>query len=158
MSVTQAASAAIGNFVRAGFTAACSTYSVAGLTRAARSAWRACAWLSPSGGAAERGLRRVLKAKGVSVLLSSGCIHAFATEARAEAIRAPSAQGLSDQIEVQASFIERWTASDQVFEGLLTAESVRIARRYALPRGWRLPDSVAKLAGGGSTSAKELFK
>jgi hypothetical protein len=50
-----------------------------------------------------------------------------------------------EEVAARAAFVRRWTASDDKFD--MTEESnqalVRIARKYALPRPWKLSDPVA---------------
>jgi len=138
-----AMSGRLGNSLRSAREAVCSAGTVLELVNgAARTVWGALPARPPLVRTAERELRVALAARGVNVFLSRGCIRAFAVDARATAMRKPSARAMGDELEARASFIERWTGSNQVFEGPVTAESVHIAHRYALPRGWKVADSV----------------
>ena len=155
MNFASAMSGRLGNSLRAGRKAVCSADAVLETVNgAARTAWGALPARLPLVRTSERGLRVALAARGVNVFLSRGCIRAFAMDARAAAMREPSARAMGDELEARASFIERWTGSNQVFEGPVTAESVRIARRYALPRGWKVADSIVTVVPwpGGSAS------
>jgi hypothetical protein len=52
---------------------------------------------------------------------------------------------LRDQILTRAEFLRIWTLSDDRIDtdGPYTEELVRLARKYALPRPWRLSEPVA---------------
>ena len=108
----------------------------------------------PNLGMGPRWLKEQLDAAGVKVPLSEGCVEELANDAEAAAWRAvTSGRGKAatylnrfrEEIEARAAFVRQWTASDDKFD--MTEESsqalVRIARKYALPRPWKLSDPVA---------------
>lgn len=87
----------------------------------------------------------------VTIPLTDGCLAEFVRDAD-EAVRRSGSDAKSSYVEqlhrelaVRASFIQRWTGSDeklsQADEESLQA-LVRIARKYALPRRWKLSDPV----------------
>jgi hypothetical protein len=111
---------------------------------------RLCA---PSLGVGRRWLREQLAELGVKIILSEGCLHDLVNDADATSCRRVSAavEGqsylscLREELAERAEFIWRWTASDERIEGdddRLTV-LVRIARKYALPRPWKLSEPVA---------------
>jgi hypothetical protein len=108
----------------------------------------------PNLGISTRWLKEQLDAAGVNVRLSDGCIEELANDAEIAAWRgATSARGeavtylscLRAELTRRAAFIRRWTGSDDKFD--MTEETnttlVRIARKYALPRPWKLSEPVA---------------
>jgi len=108
----------------------------------------------PSLGIGVRWLKEQLDNAGVRVHLSEGCVEELANDAEAAAWRAASSgrgapttylTRFREEIAARAAFVRRWTASDDKFD--MTEESnqalVRIARKYALPRPWKLTDPVA---------------
>jgi hypothetical protein len=108
----------------------------------------------PSLGIGPRWLKEQLEAAGVKVRLSEGCVEELANDAEHAAWGAvTTARGgattylyrFREELAARAAFIRRWTASDDKFD--MTEESnqrlVRIARKYALPRPWKLSDPVA---------------
>ena len=52
---------------------------------------------------------------------------------------------LREQLIVQANLVRRWTATDEkvAADDPVAQAFVRIARKYALPRPWKLSDPVA---------------
>jgi len=99
-------------------------------------------------GSGPRWLRQELDSLGVTIPLTEGCLAEFAREADEVAGQGAAGDGayverLREQIADSARFIQRWTGSD---EDILAEESeeahVRIARQYALPRLWKLPEPV----------------
>jgi hypothetical protein len=101
-------------------------------------------------GAAARWLREELITLKVGVRLTDGCIEELAREADRAARRAGGdgasyAESLRRQIIVQADWVRRWTTTDEKVPGddLVAAAFVRIARKYALPRPWKLSEPVA---------------
>lgn len=99
---------------------------------------------------ARRMLKEQLSAEGVSVWLSAGCLAELAGIASAAAARTcqadePYESCLRREILTHARFIREWTSSDRKFDGSQWSELVSIARKYALPRSWRLTESVASV-------------
>jgi hypothetical protein len=98
-----------------------------------------------------RWLREELDSAHVSIRLTNGCLDEFVRDADEAVRRAgpnqeqPYVQRLRQELTARASFIQRWTGSDEKMT-LQDAESlqslVRIARKYALPRRWKLSDPV----------------
>ena len=101
-------------------------------------------------GYATRLLKKQLSAEGVSVWLSAGCLAELAGIASAAAARTrqadePYESSLRREILTHARFIREWTSSDKKFDRTQWSELVSIARKYALPRSWRLYDPVASV-------------
>jgi hypothetical protein len=99
-------------------------------------------------GMGTRRLRELLSAQGVSVPLSAGCLEHFARDAheaveRARAPDEPYASCLQRQLEARVRFIQLWTETDEKFDRAEWSTLVEIARRYALPRPWKLPEQAA---------------
>jgi len=98
-----------------------------------------------------RWLREELDAAHVSIRLTDGCLDEFVRNAD-EAVRRSGAnqeqsyvERLRTELVARASFIQRWTGSDEkmTLQDEETLQSlVRIARKYALPRRWKLSDPV----------------
>ena len=98
-----------------------------------------------------RWLREELTALQVSIRLTDGCLHELVHEADAAVVRAGTnseqsyVERLRKELALRASFIQRWTGSDEKLsawdEESLQA-LVRIARKYALPRRWKLSEPV----------------
>jgi hypothetical protein len=101
-------------------------------------------------GTAARWLREELNSLKVHILLTDGCIEELVREADAAARRA-GAEGASyvellrRQLIVQANWVRRWTATDEKppADDPVAQAFVRIARKYALPRPWKLSEPVA---------------
>ena len=96
-------------------------------------------------------LREELRAANVSIRLTDGCLHELVRDADAAVVRAGSrsdqryVERLRKELALRASFIQRWTGSDEKLsprEEETLQELVRIARKYALPRRWKLSDPV----------------
>jgi Protein of unknown function (DUF3562) len=97
-------------------------------------------------------LRDELIAEGVSVWLSAGCLEEFATIASTAAARTRQADEpymwcLRREIVTRARFVREWTSSDKSFEQTQWGELVSVARKYALPRPWKLFEAVATVRG-----------
>jgi len=101
-------------------------------------------------GIALKWLREELAALKIAIPITDGCLGEFIRAADEEACAAGSAQRryveeLHRQLAACAAFIQRWTGSDEVIAGQ-DAKSVqalvRIARKYALPRRWKLSEPV----------------
>ncbi len=110
-------------------------------------------------GTAARWLREELHSPRVRIRLTDGCIEELAREADHAARRAAAAQRgcqapgddasyaelLRQQVIVQANWVRRWTATDEKVpaDDPVAQAVVRIARKYALPRPWKLSEPVA---------------
>jgi hypothetical protein len=103
-------------------------------------------------GSAVSWLREELQCLKVRIRLTDGCIEELAREADHAARRAATAreetsysQLLREQVLVQANWVRQWTATDEPVRGTdpMAQAFVRIARKYALPRPWRLSEPVA---------------
>jgi len=104
-------------------------------------------------GSATRWLREELESLKIGILLTDGCIEELAREADQAARQAlAAAQGAASYVEllrahlaVQANWVRRWTMTDEKTPADDPAAQafVRIARKYALPRPWKLSDPVA---------------
>jgi len=103
-------------------------------------------------GTAARWLREELHSLKVSCRLTDGCIEELAREADHAARRATSAgdagsyaQLLRTQLLVQANWVRSWTTTDEKppTDDPVAQAFVRIARKYALPRPWKLSEPVA---------------
>jgi hypothetical protein len=103
-------------------------------------------------GTAARWLREELNSLKVRILLTDGCIEELAREAD-DAARHAGATGegasyvelLRAQLIVQADWVRRWTTTDEKppADDPVAQAFVRIARKYALPRPWKLSEPVA---------------
>jgi hypothetical protein len=106
-----------------------------------------------SQGAGVRWLRDELDSLKVKIPLSEGCVEELVRQADKEAWRAissatphkPYRNLLREQLVVQAAMVQRWTCSDEKIaqEDEIGQVFVRIARKYALPRPWKLSEPVA---------------
>jgi hypothetical protein len=103
-------------------------------------------------GTAARWLREELDALKVRILLTDGCVEELAREADQAARRAAAAVAgnsyaelLRAHLMVQADWVRRWTMTDEKApaDDPVAQAFVRIARKYALPRPWKLSDPVA---------------
>lgn len=101
-------------------------------------------------GSGIRWLREELNAAHVSIPLTDGCLSEFVRDAddavrRADSGKERYVEQLRGQLAVRAHFIQCWTGSDEKL-ALRDEESlqalVRIARKYALPRRWKLSEPV----------------
>jgi len=106
----------------------------------------------PGLGIGRRWLRERLGELGVRILLFEGCVQELVDDAEAATWRRllGSAGGLRylevlrEEIVARAEFVHRWTGSDERIEpGECLGSLVGIARKYALPRPWRVPEPVA---------------
>ena len=98
-----------------------------------------------------RWLREELTALHVSIRLTDGCFEELLHDADRAVVRAGThseqsyVERLRKELALRASFVQRWTGSDEKLaardEESLQA-LVRIARKYALPRRWKLSDPV----------------
>ena len=103
-------------------------------------------------GTAVRWLREELNSLKVRIRLTDGCIEELAREADQAARRAVATDTDSSYVEllrrqlmVQANWVRRWTTTDEKVgaDDPVAQAFVRIARKYALPRPWKLSDPVA---------------
>lgn len=103
-------------------------------------------------GTAVRWLREELHSLKVHIRLTEGCIEELAREADEAARRVVAyaegssyAELLREHVVVQANWVRRWTATDEKVsaDDPVAQAFVRIARKYALPRPWKLSDPVA---------------
>ncbi|HEY2036885.1 MAG TPA: hypothetical protein VGG96_07720 [Steroidobacteraceae bacterium] len=103
-------------------------------------------------GTAARWLRDELDVLRGRILLTDGCIEELAREADQAARRAAATGDSSSYPEllrahliVQANWVRRWTTTDEKApaDDPVAQAFVRIARKYALPRPWKLSDPVA---------------
>ena len=108
----------------------------------------------PMLGVAVRWLKEELRERGITVLLTEPCLRELAADAEAAAAsrsrRADEQAGsyidrLRAELTHRAEFVRAWTQSDDVIDtnARFAEPLVRIARKYALPRAWRLSDPVA---------------
>jgi hypothetical protein len=98
-----------------------------------------------------RWLREELDAANVRIRLTDGCLEELVVNADQVAKRSGTQQGSSyverfrKELALRADFIQRWTGSDEKMtlqDAETLQELVRIARKYALPRRWKLSDPV----------------
>jgi hypothetical protein len=107
----------------------------------------------PSLGVDRRWLRERLAELDVRTHLCEGCLQELVDDADSATWRrvAGTSAGLRyldvlrEEIVGRAEFIHRWTASDERIDGSVNgfAALVRIARKYALPRPWKVSEPVA---------------
>jgi hypothetical protein len=102
-------------------------------------------------GTGVRWLREELRARRVSIPLTDACLGELVREADALVRRAGAGsdrsyvERLRGQLAAEADFVERWTGSDEELSRAgeeTTQDLVRIARKHALPRRWKLSDPV----------------
>lgn len=106
-----------------------------------------------SQGSGARWLREELNSLKVKIPLTDGCIDELVRAADAAAWRGyveASAEGsyltyFRQELARQAGLVNLWTTSDEKLatDNEMAAAFVRIARKYALPRPWKLTDPVA---------------
>ncbi len=104
-------------------------------------------------GTGARWLKEELATLSVKTPLSDGCVEELVRHADGaawEAMGGASGSGsylaeLRQQLRVQATLVQQWTGTDDKIPGddARAQEFVRIARKYALPRPWKLSDPVA---------------
>jgi hypothetical protein len=110
----------------------------------------------PMLGVAVRWLKEELQARGVNVYLAEPCLRELAADAEAAvemkfatqpAENPPGTyvERLRAELADRAEFVRAWTQSDDDAETnpLFTEALVGIARKFALPRAWRLSEPVA---------------
>jgi len=104
----------------------------------------------PALGISNRWLKEELEARGVKTPLVEGCVKELVMDAEADAKvgkdggeTSPSyASHLRSQLAARAEFLRQWTLSDDRI-GPGSERLVRIARKFALPRPWKLSEPVA---------------
>lgn len=99
-------------------------------------------------GTGSRWLREELDALSVSIPLTDGCLNELVRDADAAVKRDVSAhepsyvERLRKELALRAAFIQGWTGSDENMDDESLQALVRIARKYALPRRWKLSEPV----------------
>ena len=102
-------------------------------------------------GSGVRWLKEELASLNVKTLLTEGSLEELADAADSAAWAVLDASEgasylaeLRQQLRAQATLVQRWTGTDEKLgEDPRSQEFVRIARKYALPRPWKLSDPVA---------------
>ncbi len=104
-------------------------------------------------GTGVRWLKEELATLSVTTPLTDGCLEELVRHADGaawEAMGAASASSsylaeLRQQLRRQATLVQQWTGTDDKIpsDDAVAQEFVRIARKYALPRPWKLSDPVA---------------
>ena len=100
----------------------------------------------PALGVGVRWLKEELDARGVNVRITDACLRELVANADANVDGAePYTASLRKQLAAHAEFVRAWTQSDDRIDadGRSDEQLVSIARKYALPRAWRLSDPVA---------------
>ena len=95
-------------------------------------------------------LKKQLTAEGVTVWVSAGCLEEFARIASVAAARTrqldePYLSCLRREIVTRARFIREWTSSGKNFDQSQWGDHVSVARKYALPRPWKVLEAVASV-------------
>ena len=104
----------------------------------------------PALGIATRWLKEELEARGVRTPLAEACLKELVVDAESVAklgrhtvdASASYAGSLRAALAARAEFLRQWTLSDDPIEPG-SQPLVRIARKFALPRPWKLSDPVA---------------
>ena len=104
-------------------------------------------------GTGVRWLKEELGSLSVKIRLTEGCLEELVRDADGAAWHAVAAATgevsyltqLRQQLREQATLVQRWTGTDdKIAADAAGAQAfVRIARKYALPRPWKLSDPVA---------------
>jgi len=104
-------------------------------------------------GTGVRWLKEELSSLNVKIPLTDGCLEDLVRDADAAASQAIAATTpptsylteLRQQLRRQAVQVHRWTGTDEKIpaDDASAQAFVRIARKYALPRPWKLSDPVA---------------
>ena len=96
-------------------------------------------------------LKEELESRRVDVRMTAAGLREFAMDAEAAAKSAastlqahlPYARRLHEEISARADFLRTWTLSDdRINADALSQRLAGMARKYALPRAWRVPESV----------------
>jgi len=104
----------------------------------------------PALGIATRWLKEELETRGVRTPLIEACLRELVMDAESDAqptggateASVPYSASLRSELAARAEFLRQWTLSDDLM-GPGSERLVRIARKYALPRPWKLSDPVA---------------
>jgi hypothetical protein len=100
-------------------------------------------------------LKEELESRGVNVWITPAGLREFATDAEAAAestasslqAHLPYARRLHDQIAARADFLRTWTLSDdRINADTFSQRLAGMARKYALPRPWKVPEAVPSAA------------
>jgi hypothetical protein len=104
-------------------------------------------------GTGVRWLKEELSSLNVKTPLSEGCLEELVRDADSAAWQAVGAVNgatssylteLRQELRAQATLVQRWTGTDEKMTDDTSSQAfVRIARKYALPRPWKLSDPVA---------------
>jgi len=104
-------------------------------------------------GTGARWLKEELSSLSVKIPLTEGCLEEMVRDADGAAWQAVAAAAgetsylteLRQQLRNQATFVQTWTGTDdKIAADDANAQAfVRIARKYALPRPWKLSEPVA---------------
>jgi len=103
-------------------------------------------------GTGARWLREELSALSVKTALAEGCVEELGHDGDSAAWDAVAAvrgatsylTAFREQLKEQATFVQRWTGTDdKVVDDKRGEAFVKIARKWALPRPWKLSDPVA---------------
>jgi hypothetical protein len=114
----------------------------------------------PMLGIAVRWLKEELRERGVTVHLTEPCLRELAADAeaaaesklarqRADEPAVPYLDRLRAELAERAEFVRAWTQAGAASDDAIEANArfaeplVRIARKFALPRAWRLSEPVA---------------
>lgn len=84
-------------------------------------------------------LRAELRERGVGIQLTDACLRELIRDAKVDAT---SASRLREEIAARARFVQVWTQSDARIDASQW-RLLDLARKYALPRPWRLSEPVA---------------
>jgi len=84
-------------------------------------------------------LRAELRERAVRIQLTQACLRELIRDAKVDAT---SAARLREEIAVRAEFVKVWTQSDARVDASHW-RLIDLARKYALPRPWRLSEPVA---------------
>jgi hypothetical protein len=109
----------------------------------------------PGSGVGKRWLKAQLNEHRVTIRLSDGCLDELVDDAHSVATGQLAAPGerafsylgqLREELAARAEFVRRWTTTDERMDGPDAAfqRMVKIARKYALPRPWKLSEPVAR--------------
>ncbi|HEU4624388.1 MAG TPA: hypothetical protein VFS52_06490 [Steroidobacteraceae bacterium] len=96
-------------------------------------------------------LKEALESRGVDVRITPAGLREFARDAEiaakstASTLQAhlPYVRRLHDEIAVRADFLRTWTLTDdRIGNDPLGQRLAGLARKFALPRAWRVPEAV----------------
>lgn len=98
-------------------------------------------------------LRAELRARAIPVRITEACLRELLSDADAAARRRTSGSDagadyvalLRQELQIRADFLRTWTLSDDGIDlrDVSYDHLVSVARRYALPRSWRLSEPTA---------------